>query len=71
MSSQFVFIGLATALNRIATHFILPDSPMKNKWLIMEPETALLKHISIDQTRVENRHFKVSQSVEVIRDLRL
>jgi hypothetical protein len=69
--AMFVFIGLATALIGIATFFILPDSPMKSKWLSDTEKAALLKHVSINQTGVENRHFKMSQVVEVVRDLQL
>jgi MFS family permease len=69
--AMFVFIGLATALIGIATFFILPDSPMTAKWLSDSEKAALLKHVSVNQTGVKNKHFKWEQGLEVLRDPQL
>ncbi|KFY26147.1 hypothetical protein V493_04242 [Pseudogymnoascus sp. VKM F-4281 (FW-2241)] len=66
--AMFVFVGVATALIGIATFFILPDSPMKAKWLSEPEKAALLKHVSVNQTGIHNKHFKASQALEVLRD---
>ncbi|KFY57449.1 hypothetical protein V496_06418 [Pseudogymnoascus sp. VKM F-4515 (FW-2607)] len=69
--AMFVFIGIATALVGIATFFILPDSPMKAKWLSEPEKAALLKHVSVNQTGIQNKHFKVGQALEVLSDVQL
>ncbi|RDW61551.1 hypothetical protein BP5796_11443 [Coleophoma crateriformis] len=42
--AMFVFIGVLTSLIGIATFFILPDSPMKARFLTDAEKAALLKH---------------------------
>lgn len=69
--AMFVFIGVATALIGLATFFILPDSPMTATWLSEPEKAALLKHVSINQTGVKNKHFKWEQAAEVLRDPQL
>ncbi|OBT65510.1 hypothetical protein VE03_05032 [Pseudogymnoascus sp. 23342-1-I1] len=69
--AMFVFIGVATALVGIATFFILPDSPMKAKWLSEPEKAALLKHVSVNQTGIQNKHFKVGQALEVLGDVQI
>lgn len=69
--AMFVFVGVATALIGIATFFVLPDSPMKAKWLSEAEKAALLKHVSVNQTGIHNKHFKISQALEVLTDIQL
>ncbi|KFY36707.1 hypothetical protein V495_07667 [Pseudogymnoascus sp. VKM F-4514 (FW-929)] len=69
--AMFVFVGVTTSLIGIATFFILPDTPMKAKWLSEPEKAALLKHVSINQTGIKNKHFKMAQAVEVLGDIQL
>ncbi|OBT75522.1 hypothetical protein VF21_04957 [Pseudogymnoascus sp. 05NY08] len=69
--AMFVFVGVATSLVGIATFFILPDSPMKAKWLSEPEKAALLKHVSINQTGIQNKNFKMRQVLEVLADPQL
>lgn len=69
--AMFVFVGVSTSLTGIATFFILPDSPMKAKWLSEPEKAALLKHVSINQTGIQNKHFKIGQVWEVLGDIQL
>ena len=69
--AMFVFVGLSTSLVGVATFYILPDSPMEAKFLTTAEKAALLKHISINQTGVRNRHFKASQVIEILLDVQL
>ncbi|KFY12033.1 hypothetical protein V492_04134 [Pseudogymnoascus sp. VKM F-4246] len=69
--AMFVFVGVATSLVGIATFFILPDSPMTAKWLSEPEKAALLKHVSVNQTGIQNKRFKMSQALEVLTDVQL
>ncbi|KAL3421352.1 major facilitator superfamily transporter [Phlyctema vagabunda] len=69
--AMFVFVGVVTSLIGIATFFILPDSPMTAKFLTPAEKAALLKHVSINQTGVQNKHFKLSQIWEILLDAQM
>lgn len=69
--AMFVFVGLSTALIGTAAFFILPDSPMTAKFLSTPEKAALLKHVSVNQTGVANKHFKWRQVLEVLLDVQL
>lgn len=69
--ATFVFVGLSTSVIGVATFFILPDSPMKAEFLTTPEKAALLKHVSVNQTGVQNRHFKMSQVWEILFDIQL
>ncbi|KFZ07570.1 hypothetical protein V501_06325 [Pseudogymnoascus sp. VKM F-4519 (FW-2642)] len=69
--AMFVFVGIATSLVGMATFFILPDSPMKAKWLSEPEKAALLKYVSINQTGIQNKNFKMRQALEVLADPQL
>ncbi|RDW77708.1 hypothetical protein BP6252_05761 [Coleophoma cylindrospora] len=69
--AMFVFIGVLTSLIGIATFVILPDSPMKARFLTEAEKAALLKHVSVNQTGIENRHFKASQIWELLLDVQI
>jgi sugar phosphate permease len=65
---MFIVIGIITCIIGVATYFILPDSPMSASFLTEVEKTALIKHVSINQTGIENHHFKFSQMLEVLID---
>lgn len=69
--AMFVFVGCSTGLIGIATFFILPDSPMKAKFLTDAEKSALLKHVAENQTGIHNAHFKWSHIWEALFDLQL
>lgn len=55
----------------IAAFFLIPDTPMKAKWLTDAEKTALLNHVSVNQTGIENTNFKFSQLVEIFTDIQI
>lgn len=65
---MFVVLGIVTVLIGFATILILPDTPMKARFLSNAKKAALLNHISINQTRVVDKHFKASHVLEVLLD---
>lgn len=68
---MFIVLGIVTSLVGIATYFILPDTPMTAKFLTEAEKVALLKHVSVNQTGIENHHFKLSHIVEVLMDIQI
>jgi len=70
---MFIALGMVTITIGVAAIFLLPDSPMAPavKWLSEVEKVALLLHISDNRTGVENRHFKVSQLVELLFDVQI
>ena len=68
---MFIVLGLVTVFIGIGTASYLPDTPMKAKFLSEEEKVTLLKHVSINQTGIENRRFQISQIWEALRDIQL
>lgn len=68
---MFVVLGLVTLVVGVAIVLILPDNPMKAKWLSEGEKIMLLKHIAVNRTGIQNRGFKVAQLLEVLTDIQL
>lgn len=68
---MFIVLGLLTCLVGVVMVLILPDTPMKAKWLTEGEKRALLKHVSVNQTGIENHTFKWSQLKEVLLDAQI
>lgn len=68
---MFIVLGLITCLVGVIMVLILPDTPMKAKWLTEAEKRALLKHVSVNQTGIENHRFKWSQLKEVLLDAQI
>jgi len=64
----FLTVGCLTILFGILTFFIMPDNPMAVTWLTPKEKIALLKHISVNQTGVENKRVRVAEIWESLRD---
>ena len=65
---MFLTLGLVTVLVGTAVILFLPDTPMKAKWLSDNEKVALLKHVSVNKTGVENRKFRAKEIVEALMD---
>ncbi|KFY32595.1 hypothetical protein V493_00064 [Pseudogymnoascus sp. VKM F-4281 (FW-2241)] len=68
---MFIVLGIITSLVGVATYFILPDTPMTAKFLTEAEKIALLRHVSVNQTGIENPHFKLTHIVEVLMDVQI
>ena len=68
---MFVALGIITIVTAIVTYLVLPDTPMTASFLSPAEKLALLKHVSVNQTGIENRHFKLSQVLEILQDVQL
>ncbi len=65
---MFVTLGVVTVVIGIATVVFLPDTPMGAKWLSDGEKIALLRHVSVNQTGIENRTFRGWEIVEALMD---
>ncbi|KAJ3819735.1 major facilitator superfamily domain-containing protein [Lentinula raphanica] len=63
-----VITGLITLLASVCFWFWFPDSPT-NAWFLTAEERALVvQRIKVNQTGVENKHWKKDQFIEALRD---
>ena len=68
---MFVVLGLITVVIGFVTFFLLPDTPMQARFLSETEKVMLLKHVAVNQTGIRNKNFKLSQALEVLRDIQL
>ena len=68
---MFIVLGFVTIIIGLATAFFLPDTPMKAKFLSEDDKIMLLKHVSVNQTGIENKRFQWSQVWETFCDLQI
>ncbi|KAJ7607587.1 allantoate permease [Roridomyces roridus] len=66
---MFVVLGCATVVIGFLTVWFLPDTPMQARWLSDVEKVVLLRHVSVNQTGVENRtKFRWAEIVEALCD---
>lgn len=68
---MFVVLGVVTVIVGLATAFYLPDTPMNAKFLSEDDKIILLKHVSVNQTGIENTRFQWYQVWEAFRDVQI
>ncbi|RHZ61378.1 hypothetical protein CDV55_101139 [Aspergillus turcosus] len=62
----FLFMGCLTVIVGVITVFALPDNPM-SAWFLNDKEKIMaIEHVRVNQTGVENKHFKPHQLVELL-----
>jgi MFS family permease len=66
--TMFVVLGVVTVVVGLCTFFFLPDTPMEAKWLNEDEKVALLKHVSVNQTGIQNRKFRPAEILEALLD---
>ncbi|CAG9940061.1 unnamed protein product [Clonostachys rosea f. rosea IK726] len=64
---MFLLWGLATVTVGILVLLFIPDNPMKSK-LSEEEKTWAIERLRSNLTGVENKHFKVHQALECLKD---
>ncbi|RDA90385.1 hypothetical protein CP533_5636 [Ophiocordyceps camponoti-saundersi (nom. inval.)] len=65
---MFLVLGLITVLFGISTLAFLPDTPMQARWLSTTEKVALLKHVSVNQTGIQDRRFRPKEVIEALLD---
>lgn len=67
--TMFLILGLLTGALGVFVLLFVPDNPMDARFLTNDEKVALLEHIKVNQTGIENKHFYPGQLVEGLRDL--
>lgn len=65
---MFVVLGCVTVVIGLCTFFFLPDTPMQARWLTDEEKVVHLKHVSVNQTGIRDREFRIGEIVEALVD---
>ena len=68
---MFIVLGIVTVIVGLETAFYLPETPMRAQFISEEEKIMLLKHVSINQTGIENKRFQWSQVWEAVRDIQI
>jgi len=68
---MFIVLGIVTVIVGLGTAFYLPETPMRAQFISEEEKIMLLKHVSINQTGIENKRFQWSQVWEAVRDIQI
>lgn len=65
---MFLVIGLITIVVGILVVLFLPDNPMSCHRLSTAEKTVAIERLRENQTGIENKHFKLTQALECLRD---
>ena len=68
---MFLVLGFVTMVAGVITAAILPDTPMKARFLSEAEKIALIKHVSVNQTGIQNPKFKLAHVREILFDVQI
>lgn len=68
---MFIVLGLVTVVIGFLTLLLLPDTPMKARFLSEPEKVMLLRHVAVNQTGIHNKQFKPRQLLEILLDLQI
>lgn len=66
---MFITLGCLTITIGIAVILLIPDTLMQARWLSDIEKVALLKHVSVNMTGIQNRKFQPRQILEAMLDV--
>ena len=61
-------LGCVTVVIGLCTFFFLPDTPMQARWLTDEEKVVHLKRVSVNQTGIRDREFRIGEIREALVD---
>ncbi|MCJ1469832.1 hypothetical protein MMC07_008474 [Pseudocyphellaria aurata] len=68
---MFLVLGAVTILLGVVTFFLLPNTPFEARFLSEGEKLALLNHVSVNRTGIENKNVKLWQLLEGLLDPQL
>lgn len=68
---MFIVLGVVTVIIGVGAFFIIPDTPLESKFLSAAEKLALLNHVSVNRTGIQNKNYKFSQLLEMLLDPQL
>ncbi|KAL2276307.1 hypothetical protein FJTKL_00992 [Diaporthe vaccinii] len=67
--TMFLVLGLVTIAFGILVILMVPDTPMTARFLSNDDKVALLEHVKVNQTGIQNTHFHPAQLLEGLLDI--
>lgn len=68
---MFVVLGVVTILIGLITLCVLPDTPMKARFLSESEKITLLRHVAINQTGIVHKKYKPVHIIAVLLDAQI
>lgn len=65
---MFIVLGLVTIMVGMGAFYIIPDTPVEATFLSDNEKLALLHHVSVNRTGIQNTNYKPSQLIELLLD---
>ena len=68
---MFIALGGVTIMFGLMVIILMPDNPMSVKWLSDVEKTVAIRRIAVNQTGIQNTHFKWSHLKELAFDVQI
>lgn len=68
---MFVVLGILTSAIGLITTILMPNNPMSATWLSDAEKTAAIQRVAVNQTGIQNKHFKWSHLKELVLDMQI
>jgi hypothetical protein len=68
---MFIVLGVLTIVIGLLTIIVMPDDPMSANWLSEAEKTVAIQRVAVNQTGIQNKHFKWSQIKELALDVQI
>jgi sugar phosphate permease len=68
---MFIVLGVLTIVIGLLTIIVMPDDPMSANWLTEAEKTVAIQRVAVNQTGIQNKHFKWSQIKELALDVQI
>lgn len=68
---MLIVLGIVTVIVGTGAFFIIPDTPLEAKFLSAAEKLALLNHVSVNRTGIQNRNYELPQIAEMLVDPQL
>jgi hypothetical protein len=68
---MFIALGGVTIVFGLMVIILMPDNPMSVRWLSDVEKTVAIRRIAVNQTGIQNTHFKWSHLKELVFDVQI
>jgi hypothetical protein len=68
---MFIMLGILTTMIGVLTIIVMPDDPMSANWLSEAEKTVAIHRVAVNQTGIQNKHFKWSHIKELALDVQI
>ena len=68
---MFIVLGILTIVIGLLIIVVMPDDPMSANWLSEAEKTVAIQRVAVNQTGIQNKHFKWSHIKELALDMQI